>query len=286
MNASLNRPTLWITGSGGLIGHQLAHAAAALGRWDVVPLARRDLDLLEAGAVSERFRRDRPALVVHCAAMSKTPACQANPELARRCNVEVTRQLSELAGEGRFVFFSTDLIFDGRRGNYAENRPANPLHVYGETKVAAEAAVRAHPRHLIVRTSLNYGVSPTGDRSFAEEMLVAVRAGKTLSLFNDEFRSPITVEDTVAAVLDLLSAGATGTYHVAGSERLSRWEIGELVAARHPELSGKLRPESLRSYQGPPRSPDTSLDCGKTERLLGRKVPGLKERLRKMTNDQ
>lgn len=286
MNASLNRPTLWITGAGGLIGHHLAHAAAALGRWDVVPLSRRDLDLLEAGAVSERFRRDRPALVVHCAAMSKTPACQANPELARRCNVEVTRQLTELVGDGRIVFFSTDLIFDGRRGNYAENSPANPLHVYGETKVAAESAVRAHPRHLIVRTSLNYGVSPTGDRSFAEEMLVAVRAGKTLSLFNDEFRSPITVEDTVAAVLDLLSAGATGTYHVAGSERLSRWEIGELVAAHHPELRGKLRPESLRSYSGPPRAPDTSLDCGKAARLLGRKVPGLKERLRKMTNDQ
>ena len=248
MDESTDFPALWITGAGGLIGHHLARAAAALGRWNVVPITRGELDLLDSAAVTERFRRDRPAAVIHCAAMSKTPACQANSELARRSNVGVTRQLAELAGEGRFVFFSTDLIFDGRRGHYSENCPPNPLHVYGETKVVAEAAVRTHPRHLIVRTSLNYGESPTGDRSFVEEMLVAVRAGKTLSLFNDEFRSPITVGDTVATVLELLAAGATGTYHVAGSERLSRWEIGELVAVHHPELRGKLRPESLRSY--------------------------------------
>lgn len=282
MRAEASLPTLWITGAGGLIGHHFARAAAALGRWNVIPLTRAELDLLDAAAVTARFRHDRPAVVVHCAALSKTPACQAEPELARRCNVEVTRQLAGLAGDGRFVFFSTDLIFDGRGGNYAENTPPNPLHVYGETKVAAEAAVRAHPRHLIVRTSLNYGTSPTADRSFAEEMLLAVRFGKMLSLFTDEFRSPLTVADTVTTVLDLLSASTTGTYHVAGRERLSRWEIGELVAGQHPELRGKLRADSLRRYQGPPRAPDTSLDCGKTVRLLGREIPGLRERLGQM----
>ena len=283
MRAEAQLPSLWVTGAGGLIGHHFARVAAATGRWNVIPLTRTELDLLDAAAVTARFRHDCPAVVVHCAALSKTPACQADPDLARRCNVEVTRRLAGLAGGGRFVFFSTDLIFDGRSGDYAENAAPNPLHVYGETKVAAEAAVRAHPRHLIVRTSLNYGTSPTADRSFAEEMLLAVRAGKMLSLFTDEFRSPLTVADTVAAVLDLLAAGATGTYHVAGRERLSRWEIGELVAGQHPELQGKLRADSLRHYQGPPRAPDTSLDCGKTVRLLGREIPGMRERLGPMT---
>jgi dTDP-4-dehydrorhamnose reductase len=264
----------------------LVAAATALNRWQVRPLARDDLNLLDPAAVAERFQRDRPAVILHCAALSKTPACQTDPILAHRTNVEVTRHLAELAGEGRFVFFSTDLIFDGRRGHYAENSPPNPLHVYGETKVAAETAVRVHPRHLIVRTSLNYGVSPTGDRSFAEEMLLAVRAGQTLSLFNDEFRSPITVADTVTTVLELLTAAATGTYHVAGGDRLSRWEIGELVAEHHPELRGQLRSASRRSYLGPPRAPDTTLDCGKTERFLGRNLPGLRERLGTRTANQ
>lgn len=276
MNPSPALPKLWITGAGGLIGHHLTQAAQQLGRWQVVPLTRTELDLLDSAQVAERFRRDVPAVVVHCAAMSKTPACQANPALARRSNVEATGVLTDLATNGRFVFFSTDLAFDGRRGNYPETAPPNPLHVYGETKVAAEAVVRPHPRHLIVRTSLNYGASPTGDRAFNEEMLAAVRAGRILPLFTDEFRSPLSVKSTVAAVLDLILAGATGTFHVAGDRRMSRWEIGEFVARQHPELLGQIVPESLRSYQGPPRAPDTSLDCSKATHLLGRTIPGLR----------
>lgn len=286
MGTSPDLPVLWVTGAGGLIGHHLAAGAAAAGRWRVMALDRGTLDLLDHAAVAERFRRDRPAAVLHCAALSKVPACQSDPGLARRINVDVSRQLADLAGDGRFVLFSTDLIFDGRRGNYPESSPPNPLHVYGETKAGAEAAVRCHPRHLIVRTSLNYGFSPAGDRSFVEEMLLAVRGGRTLSLFTDEFRSPIGVPDTVSLVLDLIAAGATGTWNVAGGERLSRWEIGELLAARHPELSGRLSPGSLREYRGPARAPDTSLDPAKTARLLGRKLPGLRQRLALSTADE
>jgi dTDP-4-dehydrorhamnose reductase len=275
MNSAPALPKLWITGAGGLIGHHFTQAATGMGRWQVFPLTRAELDLLDAASVAARFRREAPDVIVHCAAMSKTPACEANPALARRTNVDVTGFLAELAAEGRFVFFSTDLIFDGRRGHYPENAAPNALHVYGETKVAAEAAVRPHPRHLIVRTSLNYGSSPTSDRAFNEEMLAAARAGRTLPLFTDEFRSPLSVKSTVAAVLELLLAGATGTYHVAGDRRMSRWEIGEFVARNHPEVRGRIVPESLRNYQGSPRAPDTSLDCTKAARLLGRTIPGL-----------
>ena len=276
MNSPSPLSNLWVTGAGGLIGHHFAAAAARLGRWNVIPLTRTDLDLLDQSSVAARFQSEQPAVVVHCAAMSKTPACHANPQLARRTNVDATRQLAELLADGRFIFFSTDLVFDGRRGNYTETAEPNPLHVYGETKVAAETDVRRHPRHLIVRTSLNFGTSPTGDRSFNEEMLAAVRSGRKLSLFTDEFRNPLTVDATVTAVLELLLAGATGTVHVAGDRRLSRWEIGEFLARRHPELRGMIAPESLRSYQGPPRAPDTSLDCSKAHRLLGRIIPGLR----------
>lgn len=267
-------PAVWVTGAAGLIGsHFLRHPAANARRWRLIGLSRTELDLLDSAAAARRFSQDRPALIIHCAAMSKSPACQANPALARRSNVEVTQHLADLASDGRFVFLSTDLIFDGRKGGYAENDAPNPLHVYGETKVAAEALVRAHPRHLIVRTSLNSGTSPTGDRSFNEELLLAMRAGKPQRLFTDEFRNPIHVTDTVRLIWALIGGAATGTYHVAGREKLSRREIGEWLASRHPELRGQIEPASLRTYQGPPRAPDTSLDCGKTERLLGEPMP-------------
>src|SRR6185436_14542388 len=104
-------------------------------------LTRPQLDLSDFGAVRDAFHREKPELVVHCAALTKTPACQRDPALARKLNVEVTELLAELAAGVAFFFFSTDLVFDGRKGNYVETDPVNPLNVYAETKVAAEKVV-------------------------------------------------------------------------------------------------------------------------------------------------
>jgi dTDP-4-dehydrorhamnose reductase len=273
--------TIWITGAAGLIGHALARQApGAFPNHRVVPLTRTELDLTDSAAVARRFASDRPDAVIHCAALSRSPVCQAQPELARQLNVGVTRQLAELCADATLVFFSTDLVFDGRNAPYAEDAAPNPVMVYGETKAEAEQIVRANPRHLIIRTSLNFGNSPTGDRAFNEEMLNAWRAGKTLRLFTDEFRSPIAAPETARAVLDLLRADAAGIVHVGGAERLSRWQLGQALAARHPEVNPRLEPSSLRDFTGAARPADVTLDSTKAESLLGRRLPRFTDWLR------
>jgi dTDP-4-dehydrorhamnose reductase len=277
---------IWITGAGGLIGNHLiqtSQAGAPAGL--VVELTRKQLDLLDVSAVTRRFKHEKPSLIIHCAALSNPPACQRQPELARRLNVEVTRYLAELAADAMFVFFSTDMVFDGQKGNYLETDTPNPLTLYAETKVAAEEIVAQHPRHLIIRTSLNGGRSPTGDRGFNEELVRAWREGRELNLFEDEFRSPIAASETARAVWELIGRGASGKYHVAGSERLSRWRIGELLAARWPSLNPKINRTSLKTYSGPPRSPDTSLNCAKAQKLLSFPLPGLTEWLAANPNE-
>ena len=266
--------TIWITGAGGLIGSYLARTAPRfVPPARVVALARGTLDLANSTAVRSEFYRQKPELIVHCAGMSQSPECQANPTLARKLNVEVTALLAELAVEARLIFLSTDLVFDGRTGNYDESAVPNPLNIYAETKVEAERMVLANPNHTVVRTSLNGGISPTGDRGFNERFYNAWREGKLLSLFADEYRSPICAEVTAHAIWELASQGKPGLYHVAGSERLSRWQIGELLAARHPELKPRIERSSLKEYSGAPRSPDTSLNCGKLQSLLSFPLP-------------
>src|SRR4030095_11940417 len=119
------------------------------------------------------FGTDEPSLVLHCAALSKTPACQADPPLARKLNSDLTTLLSDLCAEAKLVFLSTDLVFDGKTGNYNESDKVNPLNIYAETKARAEESVLKNPNHLVIRTSLNGGQSPTGDRGFNEEMRLA-----------------------------------------------------------------------------------------------------------------
>jgi len=283
---------VWVTGAGGLIGNACLEVAASGGAPPgprcvgdlglcARGLTRPEIDLTDFDAVDRLFAAERPAGILHCAARSRSPACQADPAGARLQNVEVTRHLAGLAEAIPLVFLSTDLVFDGRRdgstGGYREDDAVNPLSVYAETKVEAEALVRRNPRHAIVRTSLNFGRSPAGPGAFNEELAAAWRAGRTVDLFVDEFRCPIAALETARRLWALLATGRGGVFHLAGSERLSRHDIGRHVAddlrRSEPGLATPLRAGSLKDYSGAPRAPDTTLDCTHLTALLGESMP-------------
>lgn len=285
MIKSASKSLAWITGAGGLIGNYLVKTAPTFAPdWQPRGLTRPELDLLDFDEVRRAFQKDPPGLIIHCAALTHTPTCQKNPALARRVNIELTKNLVDLASEIPLIFFSTDLVFDGRAGNYDETAPINPLTVYAETKAEAERIVFANPKHTVIRTSLNLGTSPTGDRAFNEQLRQAFERGETLKLFTDEFRCPIPAAITARAVWELAAQNRPGLYHVAGSEQLSRWEIGRLLANRWPELRPKIEATSIKNFQGLPRSPDSSLNCAKVQKLLGFPLPSLSEWLATSSN--
>jgi dTDP-4-dehydrorhamnose reductase len=269
--------TVWITGANGLIGGRLAQSAP--GDFQRVrALTRADFDLLDFKRIADEFQKDRPQLVIHCAALTVVAEVQKNPGLARRVNTEATQFLAELSTDIPFIFFSTDIIFDGRKGNYLETDQPNPLHVYGETKVAAERLVLKNPRHLVVRTSLNAGASQSGNRAFNEQLRRSFQqAGDSMTLFRDEFRCPIAAAETALAVWELAQKGCSGIYHVAGAEKLSRLEIGQLLLARWPEIKTGIKSGSARDFACPPRALDTSLDIAKAQKVLSRPLPKFSE---------
>ena len=190
----------------------------------------------------------------------------------------MTRHLAALAAEIPFVFFSTDLVFDGRKGNYVETDAPNPLHVYGETKLAAEEIVLKNPRHLVVRTSINSGVSSSGNRAFNEQLHRSFQqAGQGMTLFTDEFRCPIPAVETARAVWELTAGNCAGLYHVAGAEKLSRFQIGELLIRRWPDIKMQIKSGSAKDFQGPARALDTSMDVSKVQKMLSAPLPGFSQ---------
>lgn len=272
-------PLAWVTGANGLIGsYLLAIASRHAPGWRVRAITRADFDLLDAAAVEREFLRDRPQLVIHCAAITVVADAHKNPDLARRVNVGVTQHLAQLAEHIPFVFFSTDIVFDGRQGNYVETDPVNPIHVYGETKAEAERVVLRNPRHLVVRTSINAGISAGGNRSFNEQMHRSLlSAGSGMKLFTDEFRCPIHAAETARAVWELALKRCAGIYHVAGAKKLSRYEIGQLLAARWPDVTVQITAGLAREFPGPPRVLDGSLNISKVQAVLSVPLPGFDE---------
>jgi len=271
----------WVTGAAGLIGSNIVYAAPRfVPDWRVKGLTREDFDLTDFPAMKRQFQRDAPALVIHCAAVSDPVACEADPVKARLVNREATFFLAGLAGETPFIFLSSDLVFDGREGNYHEPAQPNPLFVYAQTKAEAEVMVLENPLHTVVRAALNGGVSPRGNRGFNTALRNAWKAGKRPRLFTDEFRSPLPATLTARALWELALVGKPGLYHLGGAERLSRFQIGGLMAQRCPELNPRIQSSSIRDFKGPARPPDVSLNCAKLQALLSFPLPGLTAWLR------
>ncbi|MEK7237688.1 MAG: SDR family oxidoreductase [Nitrospirota bacterium] len=271
------KPLVLVTGAAGLIGHYLLTTAPRWApRWKVRGITRQDVDLTDAGAVRRLWRDVHPHAVLHCAAQSRTGPCQQDPPLARRINVEAMSRLAELAAGIPFLFFSSDQVFDGSKGWYVETDPVNPLNVYGETKAEAERIVLQNPRHSVIRVGLNAGTSPTGDRSFVEDMRNSVQGGRPLTLFTNEFRCPLPAGMTARALWELIDQDRPGLYHLGGAERLSRWEIGQALTPWYPELAAQIRPGSVGDYVGAPRPPDLSMRCDKLQGLLSFRLSGFR----------
>jgi dTDP-4-dehydrorhamnose reductase len=98
-----------------------------------------------------------------------------------------------------------------------------------------------------------------------------------MKLFTDEFRCPIFAGETARAVWQLAEQRCAGIVHVSGAEKLSRYQIGQLMLARRPDIRTAIEPGLAKDFPGPPRALDASLDISKAQKLLPKPLPGLAE---------
>jgi dTDP-4-dehydrorhamnose reductase len=263
---------LLITGAGGLLGGALCRSAAD--QWDVYGLFHRHrpampaghvvcADLTETGNATRVLDHVAPRAVIHAAAVADVAACQADPEHTEAINVQVPARMALWCARNTipFGFVSTDLVFDGRKPPYAENRRVNPLNHYARQKAAAESAVlENYPGALVCRLPLLIGVSHRVGHNFSHQMLTAIRQGTPLRLFVDEFRTPVDVQSAAEGILALLGR-AEGVVHLGGRTRVSRYELGVLMAAAMRRDPDMLRPVHTDAFPSADlRARDVSLD--------------------------
>lgn len=262
-----------ITGSGGQLGsvlmrHLAQRDAETIGLTSVVgPQPERArcvrADLTDATLLCEIIRSHRPAVIVHAAAVTSIQVAYEKPDVTQRVNVDATRTLVELASEigARIAFTSTDLVFDGSSAPYLESDAVSPLSVYARSKVQAEQIVLGYALGVVVRPALMYGLPAVSRPTTFLLQLESLRTGEPLKLFEDEFRTPIWLEDAAEATRVAAASDYHGILHLGGPERLSRLEMGHLMA----EALGMANPNIIASRQSDmqfaePRPADVSLD--------------------------
>jgi dTDP-4-dehydrorhamnose reductase len=287
--------TLLVTGGGGFLGANILMQAEsgftlhAIDR-NPLPLERENLtwhalDLQDQKALQDLLIGLKPDVVVHTAALSDIDFCEANPLEAEAVNTGVTLHVAELCRRtgARLIFFSSDSVFDGRTGRYRETDAPEPLNHYARTKIKAEKGIfEIIANHVIVRPSLIMGlpVLESGN-SFLWRLIQSLQSGARSAFPTSEFRTPVDVITLSRATLELALLSFTGPLHLAGNDRLSRYDIARRIACAlgYPaELIVDKDPvvESGRAL----RPADASLDNTRAKSLLTTPMKDFDEALR------
>jgi|SRR5579871_5870336 len=230
----------------------------------------RPVDLLDTEALSSAFRAALPDVVIHTAALTAVSDCQRQPEKARLINTVGSQALAQLADDAGvpMIHVSTDMVFDGEKAPYREENEVAPLSIYGRTKAEAEQVVLAFARHSVVRVPLLFGPTLIARPTFFDQQVSALRQGQRVTLFCDEWRTPLSFLTTARGLLELVASPPPGLLHMGGPERLSRLGMGLKLA--HYLGCDSASIVSISRTQAPaaePRPRDLSLDSSRWRRL-------------------
>jgi len=283
-----------IVGATGLLGHALYRHLLVRPGWeavvttyDIVAPGFEKLDAMDASAVESLLDRVRPEAVIFPASNPFVDFCEQHPEETRRLNVDATLRTAEAAQKrgARFVFFSTDYVFDGKKGSpYREEDEPLPLSEYGRQKLEVERALAAAGgRWTVVRTAAIFGweLQP---KNFILQVLARLRSGQKLKAASDLDYTPTYAPSLAEGVVGLVEKDAQGVFHLAGPETVSRAEFARAAAAVFGLDASHIEEVPFAAFagQGAGRPQHSALDSGKAERLLGRPLLGARAALKAM----
>jgi dTDP-4-dehydrorhamnose reductase len=285
---------LLITGVSGFLGWNLSQLARQdwqiYGTYfshllDITGINLCKVDLTDFLVVKKLFLEIKPDAVIHLAAQSQPNFCQKNPELSYKVNVSSTVNLAQLSAEFQipFLFTSTDLVFDGNHAPYKESDRVSPINLYGEHKAQAEQEIlKVYPDSIICRMPLMFGIPSPCSQSFIQPFIQTLKVGKSLSLFKDEMRSPVSGKTASEGMLLALEKCRGEIIHLGGKESISRYQFGLLMA----EKLGLPTDKITACFQADvpmaaPRPRDVSLNSSKAY-SLGYNPPSLGEEFKNL----
>jgi dTDP-4-dehydrorhamnose reductase len=218
------------------------------------------LDIRDADAVLARFRAERPAAVIHAAAMTDVDRCELEPELALSVNGEGTASVARAARStgARLLYVSTDYVFAGRGDRpMRETDPVGPLSAYGRSKLAGERAVLSEePGNAIVRTAWLFG---RNGKNFVRTMLTLAAAGKPLRVVDDQFGSPTYTRDLASVLIELAERPAGGIFHATNSGQTTWFRFTREILRQAGRESSSLEPITSAELQRPAPRPSWSV---------------------------
>jgi dTDP-4-dehydrorhamnose reductase len=242
-----------ITGAAGLMGQALAnylkenHILLGVDMADNPFPAHRNLryiqaDLADFARLKPEITGFKPDFIFNCAAYSDVDGCETNKRLAEQINIGLVENLLNVPF-AKLIHYSSDYVFNGQAGPYAEDDQTDPLSYYGWTKLQSELLLRKSPKNcLIIRTNVLYGNGVNTRSDFMHWVAENLRQNKMIRVVNDQFNNPTYVNSLAEASTEAAQSDYSGVLHLAGPGYYSRYEIAIIIAGLL-----KLNPDLIKS---------------------------------------
>lgn len=275
-----------VVGSNGLLGQKVAELLVRGSNYelmlasvegspvrDLMSVEYTQLDITSRKATRDVVASFRPDVIINCAAMTNVDACETEREVAWKINVTGVENLAEAAKKagGRILHVSSDYVFDGKNGPYAEEDRPEPISYYGKSKLASENALRtSEVPFFIARTMVLYGFAPGVKENFALWLIRSLRDGQPVRVVDDQIGNPTLVDDLAFGLIRGMELARTGIYHLAGREIMSRFEFAGRLAEVFDLPVDLIQPIKTASLRQPaPRPLNSGLVTLKAEVELG-----------------
>ena len=190
-----------------------------------------ELDITNQRKVAEIISNYKPDIIIHLAAMTDVDGCEKTPEIAFDVNVKATENLLT-SFTGKFIYISTDYVFDGEKGPYFEDDKVNPMSVYGKTKLYGENLVQQSDIDwVILRSNIIFSYSDRTKASFVNWVVDSLKKRQMITVVNDQWNNPTWTNDLAKVISKIIEKDINGLYHYGGRDYLNRLEFAKMIAS-------------------------------------------------------
>jgi dTDP-4-dehydrorhamnose reductase len=272
-----------VTGANGQLGQELQELSKSY-NYDFTFTDKNELDITDSKKVNRFFKQSEFDFCINAAAYTKVDLAETESNACRDLNIEAVATLAEVCDvhDVKMIHISTDFVFDGERHTpYAEDDYANPLSVYGKTKLEGEQALLDELEDaIIIRTSWLYS---TYGKNFVKTMLELGDKKKELSIVSDQIGSPTYAKDLAKAILKIISSKwVDGIYHFSNEGLASWYDFAHSIFEMTNKTVG-ISPIKTVDYKTDAQRPLFSLlDKSKIKKVYNIQIRHWRDALREM----
>lgn len=266
----MGKPVIAILGGKGMLGADLALTCRER-QFDAKIFDLPDFDITNEGQLKNAI--GRADVIINCVAYTNVDKAQSEAEIAYKINAEAVGTLGRLAGEMKkwILHISTDFVFDGELDRpYNESDGANPINVYGKTKLAGEQLLSdSGCQHCIIRLQWTYG---RAGNNFVKKLISQAGMDRNIMVVDDQIGCPTATTEIAEVICKLILKKPQGLFHFASAGFTSRFEMAQFIF-NHLGTDVNLSRCKTSDFQSPADRPlNSRFDCAKIQSLLDKPI--------------